>query len=339
MKRRLSIVMLAAVAALAQDKSGHQATQVSAKTVPSAEPVITIHGLCDPQGSHAAKAGSCATAITRKQFESLVEALKATSRDIPPDMRRGLAESYSELLVYSDAARKAGLEQDPRFEQVKQFALMRALADMYRVHRAERARNVSPEEIQAYYQKNIVTFEEFQLSRITLPRNNPANLNDLEFRAKAQHLAGDLHERAAKGEDLDKLQKKAYETLGVKNPPATRMVAVRRGAFDPETEAEILALKPGSVTKVVERPGVYIFYRMENKRTASLDEARAEISRRLILEKMDMLTKALTNSVKVDYNDRYFGSTASSGWVTAGELQGGDSGGSSAVPQKPAPLK
>jgi PPIC-type PPIASE domain len=346
MKRKLSIVMLAAVAALAQTPA--KKTAEPGRVVPSTEPVITIHGLCDPQGERAAMEGSCKTAITRKQFEFMLETLRATSRDIQPEMRRNAAEGYAELLVYSDAAKKAGLERDPRFERVMRLTLMRALADMYRQQRDEQAHNISPEEIQADYKKNIAGFEEFQLSRITLPKNNPANLNDLEFRAKAQHLAGDLHERAVKGEDLDKLQKTAFETLGVKTPPATRMVPVRRGSFDPETEAEILALKPGHVTKVVEVPGAYIFYRLESRRTASLEEVNGEISRRLTREKLDRLTNALTGSVKVDYNDLYFGSAASSGWVTAGALQSSDSpkpaparasGGSSPLPQKPALLK
>lgn len=174
-------------------------------------------------------------------------------------MRRSYAQGYVELMIYSSAAKKAGVEKDPRFPQILELARMRAITDMYRLRMEEDANKISPAEIEAYYEKNIDKFEELQLRRIAMPRYNSANLKDEEFAGKARKVANEMHERALKGEDVDKLQKEAYEALGLKKPPRTQMGPVRRGLYNEKEEAELFAMKPGDVSKVVERFRLYHF--------------------------------------------------------------------------------
>ena len=84
--------------------------------------VITLKGFC----ADAAQQGdACKTAITRAQFEKLVEALQP---GMPPALRRQLATRYSQVLKMSGAAEKRGLDKGPTFEEKMYFARMQILS-------------------------------------------------------------------------------------------------------------------------------------------------------------------------------------------------------------------
>jgi hypothetical protein len=95
--------------------------------------------------------------------------------------------------------------------------------------------------------------------------------------------------------------------------------------FDAKAEGELFALKPGGVSTVLESPGVYVFYKLESRKMLSLDDTKSEITQKLYRDKLDQLTKAVTESVKVDYNKDYFGSTSKTAWVPAGSDSNGSS--------------
>ena len=123
--------------------------------------------------------------------------------------------------MYGDAAKKAGAEKDNRFVQILEMTRLRALGDLYRLQLDEQARKISPDEIQAYFEKNMAGLEELHMRRFFLPKNNTANLQDKDFRARSAQLAKELRERAARGEDMDQLQKAGFDALGVRTTPAT----------------------------------------------------------------------------------------------------------------------
>ena len=161
--------------------------------------------------------------VTKPQFDAVVNALNAIGPPLLPSQLRPVAQGYATTLVNYEEAKKAGIERDPRFAEVMRLARMRAMGDMYNALMQENARRIAPEAIEAYYKSNIEKFEELTLRRITLPEYNSANLKDEEFSAKAGKVAEDIHARAVNGEDLDKLQKDAFDALGVKNPPSTKI--------------------------------------------------------------------------------------------------------------------
>ena len=91
-------------------------------------------------------------------------------------------------------------------------------------------------------------------------------------------VAADLRDRAAKGEDPDKLQKEAYAAAGLPgNAPNTKMEKVRRTTL-PANHQSVMDLKPGEVSEVISDPnsGHYI-YKMVSKETLSLDAVKPEI--------------------------------------------------------------
>jgi len=285
-------------------------------------PVITIHGLCQAAKTAKAGASACSTAVTKEQFDSVVTALNAIGPQLLAPQRRVVAEGYANMLVNADAARKAGVERDPRFAEVMRLARLRAMGDMYNALMITRAQKVSAQEIQNYFEKNSGKFEELQLRRITLPRYNMANLKDDKFAAKARKIAEDVQARAAKGEDPDKLQEEAFKSLSVINPPTTKMGPVRRGMYVEDQEKQIFALKPGEVTSIIEQPSSFSIFKLEGRRSLTLDEAKPEITQMLIKQHMEKQKEASAKAVKIDYDDQYVGAPNSTAWMPATPVNG-----------------
>ena len=281
------------------------------------EPVITIRGLCPdtarptvgkttgPKGNRAAAEKSCTTVITREEFERLLDAIP---QPVPPNARQRLAQSYVDLLAFSVAAKKAGVQHTPKFKETMRLARLQKLAEMYGRELQEKYRNPSTEEIEAYYQKNLPKYEEVKLRRIFIPKNNPSVQNKEEFEKKARDVANDVRERAAKGEDPEQLQKEAYTTLGLTAQlMKTDLGSRRRGMLPAQMEAEIFSLKPGEVAKVDEESSAYMIYKVESKQTAPLDQVKNEISRELSGQKLNDVMKGITGAVHPEFNEKYFG--------------------------------
>ena len=293
----------------------------TAATVAPTAPVITVHGVCNstapkrPAAAGARKtatpaasaSGPCETIITKAQFEKLLETVNS---NVPVGMRRNIAQAYVELMAFAQAAQKAGVENDPKFAEQLRLLRMQAMVGIYRRNMEEKNRNPSPQEISTYYNQNLPKYEEIKLGRIFIPAKNPSSATKDDWEKKAQQVANDMHDRAAKGEDFEKLQKEAYTTLGLTiAPPNTSVGTRRRGMLTPAEEQELFALKPGDVSKVEQEPAGYIIYKVESKQTLPQEQAKDEISRELFRQKMESQMKAINSGVKADFNDQYFGAS------------------------------
>lgn len=309
-------------AAAGPTKAKEPAPAAAKSTKPAAlapsDAVITIHGLCS-NGPARQSAKSCTTVVTRRQFDALMDALGALGPPLLPAQRRSVAEGYATTLRNYEAAKNAGVEKDPRYPEVMRIAEMRAMGDMYNALMQQKARAVSPQEIQDYYNANIPKFEELTMRRVTLPRFNTANLKDEEFAAKARKLAGEMHDRAAKGEDLDTIQKDVFSALEVKDPPSTHMAVVRRGIYAPDQEKQLFDLKPGEVTGIFEQPSAFIVFKLEGRETPSLEKSKDEIVRILQQQHMEKQEQARDKSVQIDYNEQYLGPQQTSAWMPPGQ--------------------
>src|SRR5215831_639510 len=309
------------------DASPALATVPNAKLTPT-DPVITIHGLCSGTANAKAQSAACTTVVNKQQFEGVVNGLNALGAPLLPAQRRAVAEGYATTLLNYEEAKKAGVDKDPRFAEVMRLARMRAMGDMYKAMQQEKASRVSPQEIETYYKNNLDSLEELTLRRVTLPRYNRADLKDEAYAAKARGVANEIHDRMAKGEDLDKLQKEAFDTLGVKDPPTTKMGPIRRGAYAPDQEKEIFALKPGEVTSVAELPSAFIIFKLERRDMPTLEQAKNEITRRLIKQHMDQQEQERSKSIHIEFNEQYLGSEHASDWMPMNALNSGSGHGS-----------
>ncbi len=285
--------------------------------VPPNQPVITLHGLCanttggltQPAAGTSANA-PCTSTITRAEFEELIQALPI-NQALTPALRRRLAQQYAELLTVAQAATKAGAEKDPSLPELEKFQRLQNLAQIY-IRSLEKEYRTSPQaEIDAYYKEHQPQFEEATLQRVYVTRSEPGKKPTPEEKAawdaKAQQVANNVKERAAKGEDMTALQKDAYSKLGIiLAPPSVDIGGVRKGALPAEADKEIFALSPGGVYMTTD-PSAFVIYKVVSKKTLTEDAVKDEISRALYQQKMDARKKDVSASVKADFDDKYFG--------------------------------
>jgi hypothetical protein len=290
--------------------------------VPPNQPVISIRGLCPAQKDIATNTkvpstAECTMSITKEQFDNLVKAFNSNNQPTTQAQRRGLAEKYVELLVISEAAESAGVENTPTFAEVMRVLRLKTLGDLYLNQLAEQYRNPPEQEIEAYYQANQQKYEAAKLSRIYLPKNDPDPTATPEqkqdFEKKLQPLSDDIQARAAKGEDMAKLQKDAYTSLGITAaPPTTDLSLARHGMFPPKLDQEIFSHKAGEVFRSDDASG-YMIYRIDSRQTSPLESVKAEISQQLFRQKMEAKTKELNAPVHAEYDDKYFGPPVKAG--------------------------
>ena len=281
---------------------------VSSSEVPPDAVVITIHGVCPPEKNVAPEdSDSCTTTITRQQFEAMLEVMNVTNQNYPPAALRGIAESYVQLMMLAEAGKKAGLDHNPRFEEMMKIARMRTLAEMYRHSLDEKFSMPSQEEIETYYKENIGNYEQLKIDRVYIPLADSKRPQErAAFQQKARQKADELRERAAKGEDMGALQAEAYKSLGLASPPATDLGGKRKGSFQLALEKDIFALKPAEITKVETDVSGFSFYKVRSREPLPLEYVKAEITRILYQKNMEAAMKTANSHVHSELNDQFF---------------------------------
>jgi hypothetical protein len=213
-----------------------------------------------------------------------------------------------ELLAFENAAADSHLDTSPEFAERMQLLRLRTIADLYRRSLEERAARVSDIEIHSYYEKHLQDFEEVRLRRMLLPRNNFSLADKQEFENKAAIAAASLRDRAARGEDMDQLQKEGYELIGfTATPPTTDVGTRRRAGLSPESSSMVFALNIGEVSKVEKDMYSFVIYKVEAKWTLSEMRVRDEIVREISREKLTASLKAITDRVATQLDPHYFG--------------------------------
>jgi hypothetical protein len=285
------------------------------KTVAPNDTVLTVKGVC----ADSSKQGDdCRTAITRSQFEKLADALQPR---MSPAIRRQLANAYSRMLLMSAAAEKRGLDKKPKFDEMLQFARMQILSLELSRTLQEEANKITDQEMEEYYRKNAANFEQADLLRLYIPRakqlvNPKPDMKEEEREAEVKageeemaKLAADLHGRAAKGEDFDKLQKEAFSAAGFKGTaPETKMNKVRRTTLPPK-QVVAMDLGAGEVSELISDPGGYYVYKMISKQNMPLDSVKEEIRGTLSAQRYREAMQAFQKADNVELNDAYFGAS------------------------------
>jgi hypothetical protein len=282
----------------------------SPQPVPPNAPVVTIHGLCPAEKpTIGQKTDPCTVVLTRSQFEGMIRAINLTNQPLNPVAQRSMANGYVTLMALADAGEKAGVEKDPRFQELMDVARTRALAETYRRYLEDKYATPSEAEIEQYYKQNISNFEESQVERILVPKVNPLRSLDkpAEFEKKAHTLADQIRDRAAKGEDIFGLQAEVYKSLAIQTmPPQTQMNPMQLRLLPKPVRADVDALKPGEVTKVEIEPSGFNIYKLRSRKTLSIAEVRTQIVHELAQKNVDAALKAATGPIHTDFNEEFF---------------------------------
>ncbi|HEV2469477.1 MAG TPA: peptidyl-prolyl cis-trans isomerase [Candidatus Sulfotelmatobacter sp.] len=277
------------------------------------------------------QAADCKTVITKAEFEKLADAL---APNVTPQLKRQLAGLLPRLIAMSDAAKKQGIDKTPQYAESLKFVKMQVLANDLQRKIQKQAADVRPAEIEKYYKDNPEAYEQYTLERLFVPRtkqvDNELKAEDEEKdqkmtddekkakeaadKAKAEEaeqsmtkLAGDLRDRAAKGEDFAKLQKEAFEAAGMKiESPTVNLPNLRRTGLPP-THASVFDLKVGEVSQVISDAGGHYIYKIVSKSEMPFDQAKNEIHNKLQNDRMRDMMEKVNNSFKAETNEAYFG--------------------------------
>lgn len=279
-----------------------------APDIPDNATVITLHGLCNADADKTADPKSCTMTVTRDQFDDVLSAVSLGGQVFSPGAVRNVADTYVQNLILANAALKSGVDKDPRVQKLLELVRNRTLAEAYRHAAEEKYRNPSAEEIEKYYRANISQYEVVKADRLFIPKFNPKSPKDNgDFQKKAEALAAEMRDRAAKGEPTDKLQNEAFMKLGIPAPAFLPENAMRRrSSFPVDVVHDVFSLKPGEVTKVENETGGYAIYRMIIRDTWTMDQVRGEITRDIFRQKMEADIQGVLQSVKADMNQQYF---------------------------------
>ncbi len=278
-------------------------------TVAADAPVVTVHGLCPagPSGTPAKKE-DCTTVLTRSQFESFIASINVTNQTYTPAAQRNLASGYINVMALAEAAEEAGVDKDPRFQEIMKVARNRSLADAYHRYLQEKYGNPSQQEIEQYYKDNLARFDQVKIERILIPRVNPKRPQDRpgEFEKRARQVADAIRERAAHGEDISALQAEAYKELALQTMPPQTDLPPNYKIAQTGAQQDVNALKPGEVTKVEVELSGFTIYKLKSRNTLTVDQARNQIVKELSEKNIDHALKAATGGIKADFNEEFF---------------------------------
>jgi hypothetical protein len=289
--------------------------------------VITIPGLCEKPSLDKSKPADCKTVVTRAEFERLVDAVAPT---IAPPARKQLATQYGIALVMVQKAHQMGLDKGPRFEELMRVARVGVLTKELSQKLQDEAGRVSDQDVATYYHKNEAAFQEADLQRIFIPRTKqPAEAKDndkgkdkddkdkdktssdeakktqQDSEEAMKKQAAAIRERAAAGEDFDKLQDEAAAAAEFKGKPPTKLGKVRRSSL-PTTQAEVMDLKPGETSQLITTPNGYLIYKAGERDTLPLEKVHDEIVSTLRSQRIQDAMQAIQTSATPELNEKYF---------------------------------
>jgi hypothetical protein len=280
-----------------------------ATVVAASDPVITIHGFCENRLTQpSTAANSCTTVVTRDEFEKLVNSMNIVGKKLGPETRRNLAETYAQYLALERPATKAGLERTPQFAEIMRWWRLRTLADLYRSNLQEEFKNPSREEVHAYYMEHLPSYQRIKVDRILIPRTSGGTDEAKRADEKALETARVAHERIAKGEAPELIQKDAYSALAIaSSSPLTDVGILGRSNFPPEEADELFSLEPGQTSKLETEIASYVIYKITSKQTLSEDIVEEDISRQIAQNKFKEAIRSVNESAQPEFNEVYFG--------------------------------
>jgi len=314
--------LLAGSTALAQTNAGgqkppavpasaQQNITTTADTLPPDAAVLTIKGLCPAvKATGPSKPGSCETKISKEAMNRILAAVSFGDHPLNRVTTRTFAQDYGQVLALSAAAHEIGLDKDPSFQDLIQYLQARTLADTYRRYLQQKYSKPTEEQYEAYYKQNIDKFTRMQVDHVLVPRIHPQlpRQQEAEFGKRAEKVAADIHERAAKGEDPHELLIEAYKTLDLANPPRTDMGPVTKASFLAPLWEQIFALRTGQVTELDSKPAGFSFYKVSSRDVIPLATVKDTLTRELSQRLAQTELEELLSNVHTELNQEFFDS-------------------------------
>jgi hypothetical protein len=271
----------------------------SAANVKPSDAVITLTGACK-DGS---KAG-CVTAVSREQFEGTANAVKP---GMTTEARRNFGIQYGKIVAFSDEARALGLENEPRFKEILKFVTDQLLTESLNEHYSTEYSNQSDQKIEEYYKQNITKYRDADLQRIIIPTQPAAAEVTKPSEAEQKAYIDKVRQQWVAGADPAALQKEAFARMGLTgSAPDANLKNYSPGMIPPD-QSSVFDLKPGEISRPFTDTGAAYIYKLVSEHEKPLSDVKGQIAKALHDQMMRDKIQELTESVKPELNEAYFG--------------------------------
>lgn len=274
--------------------------------VPADAAVITLNGACKPATGSTTPPEGCVNTVTKAQFEKLMTVIKPESTTTP-EMKRNFAQNYAKLLVFSDAARQLGLENDPRVLEIMKVAKNQILLEALNQHYSDEYSHLSDQQLQQYYDQNAKKYQESTLIRVIVPKNTGSGDKPKPSDQEQQAYVETVRKRLADGADPALLEKEVMEHQGIKTPAPDVNIGAKRPGTLPVAHETVFDLKAGEVSQPFSDPAAFYLYKVVSVKQVPLSEVKTQITNTLKQQLMKDKMEEIQNSVKPELNDAYFG--------------------------------
>jgi hypothetical protein len=307
----------------------------SAASVKPSDAVITLTGACK-DGTQS----GCVTAVNREQFEQMANAVKP---GMTTDARRNFGIQYGKILAFSDQARALGLENEPRFKEIMKFVTDQLLVESLNEHYSNEYTHQSDQKIEEYYKQNIHKYIESDLQRVIIPSQPAAAEITKPTEAEQKAYIDKVRQQWVAGADPAALQKEAFARMGMTGSvPDVNLKNNTPGMIPPDQQG-VFEMKPGEISQPFVDTGAAYIYKMISEKQKPLSDVKTEIAKVLHDQMMREKIQELTESVKPELNEAYFGPEKKPEEPQRGTLhapeQGTEPSSKSAAPQPASPQK
>jgi peptidyl-prolyl cis-trans isomerase C len=248
--------------------------------------------------------------ITVAQYQALVKALPQQYQETAKGPgRRDFAKNLVELQVLADEAVKLGLDKQPDVKMQMEFQRDNMLAQEMFLN-LQQTSTVSDADIQAYYDAHKADYEVVTARHILIRvKGAPMpgapgkpELSDDEAKAKAESI----RKRIVGGEDFAKLAKEESDDTS-SGEKGGDLGEFKKGMMVPPFETAAFALKAGEISEPVQTPFGYHIIQVQSHTNKTLADVKDQILTQLRPSVARDAVQKLTDKVKVDISDSYFG--------------------------------
>ncbi len=307
----------------------------SAASVKPSDNVITVTGACKDGTQN-----GCVAAVSREEFEQMANAVKP---GMTTDARRNFGLQYGKIIAYSDRARALGLEDDPRFKEILKFVKDQLLVEALNDHYSKEFENQPDVKIEAYYKENSRKYLEAELQRIIIPGQPAAAEITKPTEAEQKAYVDKIRQQWVAGADPATLQKEAFVRMGLTSSAPEVKLKDYSPAMLPPDQQGVFDMKPGEISQAfTDTAGSYIF-KLVSKQEKPLSEVKVQIAKTLHDQMMRDKIQELSDTVKPELNEAYFGPEKKPEAPQTGALgspqQGAPSSQKSGTPSPTSPQK
>ena len=255
------------------------------------------------------------TKITKSQFEQIILTIPEPQRAQynTPAGKKKLAEQLADLEAMAQEARARKLDQNPGVQaelalRDNQILAQRLFQDFMA--------NAKPDDaaLHAYYDSHKNEFDSVKCKHILIragaPQGPPtgATKSDQKPRsdAEALALANDLHAKIVAGGNFDELAK-AFSDDTANAQSGGELGTFEHGRMVPQFEKAAFDATPGKVTAPVKTQFGYHLILVEEHKTKSFDDVKAQIEQKMRPEMAQQSVTDIRKKANIVYDDSYFG--------------------------------